>query len=129
MPFRLAPTGGSETLRVHAADQVAWALGVVATVAGGALPLVTFVAVAPSTLVGGDALTPDDLHLLEGSLVAGGLLLAAGIVLLVTNKTTTVSQETAGLLAPRRLRWAQLAAEREPGSQAGGPNALVLFRW
>ena len=93
--FPLVVQGGHETLHVHAADEAGRTLGIVATTTGGAVPLLAFIYVATLNLPGeSQAITPDQAHALEGSLVAGGVLLVTGIVLLVThaNTRTTVSQ-------------------------------------
>ena len=94
--FTLAAHDGRDTLHVQAADAVGPTLGIVAAIAGGALPILAFLGtIFPNAIGEGSPLTQGQAHLLDVSLVAGGVLLATGIVLLVTNAHTgtTVSQE------------------------------------
>jgi hypothetical protein len=95
--FTLAARGGRENIHVHAADEVGRTLGIIATTTGGAIPLAALLYFAAPIFLPIDSqpITQDETHALEGSLVASGVLLVTGFVLLVThtNTRTTVSQD------------------------------------
>ena len=114
--FSLAGPAARDTLHVHAADETASTLGIVAVTAGGAIPLAELLYFASPIFVPVELqpMTQDGAHALEGSLVVAGVLLVTGAALLLTNSRTTVSQDPSpawSLLVPRAVATGNPAAE------------------